>query len=89
MILLALSTSGKAACAALIKDGVLISQALRDEGRTHSETIMPLAAALLAEQGFSPMDVDVFAADVGQQNVGKPRSAASLFISLCLSKQKQ
>lgn len=77
MILLALSTSGKAACAALIKDGVLISQALRDEGRTHSETVMPLAAALLAEQGFSPMDVDVFAADVG------PGSFTGVRIGVC------
>lgn len=65
MILLALSTSGKAASAALFKDGVILKEAVRDEGRTHSETIMPLADALFEDTGISPGDVDVFAADIG------------------------
>ncbi len=77
MILLALSTSGKAASAALMRNGTLLAEAMRDEGRTHSETIMPLAAELLAKHSLSPMDVDVFAADVG------PGSFTGVRIGVC------
>ena len=51
MILLALSTSGRAASAALLKDGAPLAEATRDEGLTHSETILPLTAELLAQNG--------------------------------------
>ena len=65
MILLALSTSGRAASAALLKDGAPLAEATRDEGLTHSETILLLAADLLDQNGLAPRDIGVFAADVG------------------------
>ena len=65
MILLALSTSGRAASAALLKDGVPLAEATRDAGLTHSETILPLTCELLEAHGLAPSDIDVFAADVG------------------------
>ena len=54
MILLALSTSGRAASAALLKDGVPLAEATRDEGLTHSETILLLAAELLDQPALRP-----------------------------------
>lgn len=65
MILIALSTSGRAASAALLKDGVPLAEATRDAGLTHSETILPLTCELLEAHGLAPSDIDVFAADVG------------------------
>lgn len=77
MILLALSTSGRAASAALLKDGAPLAEATRDEGLTHSETIMPLTAELLAQNGLTPADVNVFASDVG------PGSFTGVRIGVC------
>lgn len=77
MILLALSTSGRAASAALLKDGRPLAEATRDEGLTHSETILPLAAELLEQSGLAPADVDVFAADIG------PGSFTGVRIGVC------
>lgn len=77
MILLALSTSGRAASAALLKDGCLLAEATRDEGLTHSETSLPLTAELLEQNGLAPADVDVFAADIG------PGSFTGVRIGVC------
>jgi tRNA threonylcarbamoyladenosine biosynthesis protein TsaB len=77
MNLLALSTSGPVPSAALLRDGNLIGIKRDDGGLTHSETIMPLADALLAEHGLSVRDVDVFAADVG------PGSFTGVRIGVC------
>ena len=77
MILLALSTSGRAASAALLKDGVPLAEATRDEGLTHSETILLLAAELLDQTGLAPRDIGVFAADVG------PGSFTGVRIGVC------
>ena len=77
MILLALSTSGRAASAALLKDGVPLAEATRDEGLTHSETILLLAAELLDQTVLAPRDIGVFAADVG------PGSFTGVRIGVC------
>ena len=77
MILLALSTSGRAASAALLKDGVPLAEATRDAGLTHSETILPLTCELLEAHGLAPSDIDVFAADVG------PGSFTGVRIGVC------
>ena len=77
MILLALSTSGRAASAALLKDGAPLAEATRDEGLTHSETILLLAADLLDQNGLAPRDIGVFAADVG------PGSFTGVRIGVC------
>ena len=77
MILLALSTSGRAASAALLEDGVPLAEATRDAGLTHSETILPLTCELLEAHGLAPSDIDVFAADVG------PGSFTGVRIGVC------
>ncbi|MBQ3108305.1 MAG: tRNA (adenosine(37)-N6)-threonylcarbamoyltransferase complex dimerization subunit type 1 TsaB [Clostridia bacterium] len=65
MKLLALSTSGPSASAALLEDGVLLGFCEAAHGPAHSETILPLAEELLRERGLCPADMDAFAVDVG------------------------
>lgn len=65
MLILALDTSGKIASCALLRDGVLLGQEARDSMLDHSRLLLPLCQALLAEQGLTLEDVDVFAAVVG------------------------
>lgn len=80
MKLLALSTSGRAASAALIEDGVLIALAVSHNGRTHSETVLPLIDSLFGESAPFPFDaLDAFAADVG------PGSFTGVRIGACVA----
>lgn len=78
MLILALSTSGRAASAALIKDGAAICEKLSDAGLTHSETIMPLVDRLMCETGAGFGDIDFFASDVG------PGSFTGVRIGVCI-----
>lgn len=77
MNILAISTSGKAASAALIRDGAVIKSALSDNGLTHSETIMPLVDSLF-EYPHALSEIDAFAADVG------PGSFTGVRIGVCV-----
>ena len=65
MKLLALSTSGPSASAALLEDGVLLAFRKAPHGPAHSETILPIAEELLRERGLCACDMDAFAVDVG------------------------
>lgn len=65
MKLLALSTSGPSASAALVEDGAVTAFCEAEHGPAHSETILPLAERLLRERGFCAADMDGFAVDVG------------------------
>ena len=76
--ILAVSTSGRAASAALIQDGACVLEKLSDAGLTHSETIAPLADELLLEAGLGFSDMDAFAADAG------PGSFTGVRIGVCL-----
>ncbi len=77
MLLLALSTSGRAASAALLRDGAPLDEITRDAGLTHSETVMPITAELLSRNSVSPPDIGLFAADVG------PGSFTAVRIGVC------
>lgn len=77
MILLALSTSGPLASAALFEDGALLHEARGPSGRTHSETILPLAGEALAFAGLAPGQADAFAVDIG------PGSFTGVRIGVC------
>lgn len=66
MKILALSTSGRAASAALVEGDTILARALSDDGLTHSETILPLVDSLFNESAPFPFEaLDAFAADVG------------------------
>ena len=77
MILLAVSTSGPTASAALLKDGAPLALLKNVSGMTHSETIMPLCAELLARFSLSSQDVDAYAVDIG------PGSFTGVRIGVC------
>ncbi|HWQ58701.1 MAG TPA: tRNA (adenosine(37)-N6)-threonylcarbamoyltransferase complex dimerization subunit type 1 TsaB [Clostridia bacterium] len=80
MKILALSTSGRAASAALIENGASVRLAVSDDGLTHSETILPLVDSLFDENApFSFGELDGFAADIG------PGSFTGVRIGVCIA----
>ena len=65
MLILAFESSAKAASAALVKDGKLLSQYSQCSGLTHSRTLLPLCQQLLRETGRSFPDIDRYAVMAG------------------------
>ena len=61
MLILALESSAKAASAALVRDGRLVSQYSQCSGLTHSRTLLPMAEDMLKNAELSIGDVDLFA----------------------------
>lgn len=88
MKLLALSTSGPSASAALLENGKIIGFCEADHGPAHSETILPLAEALLRENGFSTADMDAFAVDVGPGSFTGVRIGVSIANALGFAANK-
>lgn len=65
MLILALESSAKAASAALVRDGVLLSQSMQCSGLTHSRTLLPMVEDLVKNADASLSDIDVFAVSQG------------------------
>ncbi len=65
MIILAVDTSGCTASAAVTSDGVLLGSRMIYTQRAHSQILLPMAKALLADTGHTVQDVDLFAAANG------------------------
>jgi len=65
MTILALECAAKAASAAVLKNGELITECFAASGRTHSETLLPLADAALSAAGITCAGVDAFAVTAG------------------------
>ena len=65
MIIFAMDTSAAAASCALLEDDRPIAQFYTDARLTHSQTIMPMAKAMLSCSHMSIKDVDLFAVSVG------------------------
>ena len=61
MLILALESSAKAASAALVRDGKLVSQYSQCSGLTHSRTLLPMAEDMLKNAELRLDDVDLFA----------------------------
>ncbi len=61
MRILALESSAVAASAALLTDGELTASVFQSAGLTHSTTLMPMCADMLAGCGLSVSDVDLVA----------------------------
>ncbi len=61
MLIMAFESSAKAASAALVKDGRLVSQYSQCSGLTHSRTLLPMAEDMLKNAEMSLEDVDCFA----------------------------
>ena len=65
MRILGFDTSAKAASVALSENRKLISEFYLDSGFTHSETVLPMAKAVLDSARITPADVDLFAVNCG------------------------
>ena len=60
MKILGFDTAAKTASVALTDGGRLVSEFYLDSGFTHSETVLPMAKALLDNARIKPEDIDVF-----------------------------
>ena len=65
MLIYALDTSGPTAGVALMRDGVVIYEAVARNKMTHSESIMPMTEEAFLHSGTRIEDVDYFAVAVG------------------------
>ena len=76
--ILLISTSGRAAGAAVCRGGEVVRSKLSDNGLTHSETIMPLIDGLFDDE-IKLCDMDAVCADVG------PGSFTGVRIGVCIA----
>lgn len=80
MRILAIDTSGPACSVALTSDGKLLGEIVMNSALTHSETVMPAVDEILAREGLSCADIDLFAAVAG------PGSFTGVRIGVCVVK---
>ena len=88
MLILALESSAKAASAALARDGELISMDFRNNGLTHSKTLLPMAEALLAQAQLTMRDLDAVAVAHGPGSFTGIRIGVSTAKGLCWGAEK-
>ena len=65
MLLLGIDTSSQAASAALVQDGVIVSEYMLNQKKTHSAHLLPMIEQMLSAAGFTFPDIDCFACGVG------------------------
>ena len=65
LYLLAFESSAKAASVALFSDGVFVKEQYRNEGLTHSQTLLPMAQQLLKDCSLQPKDINAVAVAAG------------------------
>ena len=88
MRILAFDTSAKAASVALSEDGKLISEFYLDSGFTHSETVLPMAKAVLDAARITPADIDLFAVNCGPGSFTGLRIGIAAVKALAMSLEK-
>ncbi len=88
MRILGFDTAAKAGSVALTDDGKLISEFYLDSGFTHSETVLPMAKALLDAARITPNDIDLFAVNCGPGSFTGLRISISAVKALALSLNK-
>lgn len=80
MNILAIESSGVAASAAVLTDGILKAEEFSQNGLTHSVTLLPMAESALKKAGLAISDIDLFAVTVG------PGSFSGLRIGVTIAK---
>lgn len=88
MLILAFESSAKAASAALVKDGRLLSQSLQVSGLTHSRTLLPMAEDMLKNAEIPLRDVDLFAVAHGPGSFTGVRIGVSTVKGLAWAAEK-
>lgn len=80
MLILGIDSSGPVCSAAVMKDGIIVSSAMINNGLTHSETLMPLVDSVMASAGAGQDALDMIACVVG------PGSFTGVRIGVCAAK---
>ncbi len=88
MIILALESTAKAAAVALLDGEKLLAKDMHDDGNTHSSTLLPMVERLLAEQGLTVNDVELFTAAVGPGSFTGVRIGAATVKGLAFGKDR-
>ena len=65
MNILAIDTSSPVASVAVMSNGVLLGEYIVNNGKTHSQILMPMVSDLLEKIDISISDIDVFATSLG------------------------
>lgn len=88
MLILAFESSAKAASAALVKDGRLISQYSQCSGLTHSRTLLPMGEDMLKNAELKLSDVDLIAVAHGPGSFTGIRIGVSMVKGLAWAADK-
>ena len=88
MLILAFESSAKAASAALVKDGRLISQYSQCSGLTHSRTLLPMGEDMLKNAELKLSDVDLIAVAHGPGSFTGIRIGVSMVKGLAWAAEK-
>lgn len=80
MNILAIDTSSPVASVAVMSNGVLLGEYMVNNGKTHSQILMPMISDLLEKIGIRVSDIDVFATSLG------PGSFTGLRIGIATAK---
>ena len=88
MRILALESSAKAASAAVALDGALSHMEFRNDGLTHSVTLLPMAQTALERCGLTMADVDAVAVSRGPGSFTGIRIGVSVVKGLCWGADK-
>ena len=88
MLILALESSAKAASAAVARDGTLLDLEYRNNGLTHSVTLLPMAQTALERCGLMLRDLDAVAVSRGPGSFTGVRIGVSAAKGLCWGAEK-
>ncbi len=88
MLILAFESTAKAASAALVRDGKLISQFSQCSGLTHSRTLLPMGEDMLKNAELTLQDVDLIAVAHGPGSFTGVRIGVSMVKGLAWAADK-
>ena len=88
MLILAFESTAKAASAALVRDGKLVSQYSQCSGLTHSRTLLPMGEDMLKNAELSLRDVDLLAVAHGPGSFTGVRIGVSMVKGLAWASDK-
>ena len=88
MLILAFESSARAASAALLRDGKLISQYTQCSGLTHSRTLLPMGEDMLKNAELTLRDVDLIAVAHGPGSFTGVRIGVSMVKGLAWAGEK-
>ncbi len=88
MLIFALDSTAVVGSVALCRDDHAIASFTVKNGNTHSETLLPMAKALLEVTGYTPDDIDIFACSEGPGSFTGVRIGAATIKGLAFGKNK-